>query len=308
MSSANPFLARDEAAPTTTVRRGGFRFNPKWLIHITLFLLAIVWLVPSVGLLITSFRPREAISTSGWWTAFTPVNFTMDNYTQVLDAQGMEQAFLNSFMITLPSTLLPLVIASLAAYAFAWLKFWSSDIIFLVVMALLVVPIQTALIPALQIVNGISPGLASLGIDPKLISFIRIWIVHTAFGLPFAIYLLRNFFSSIPRELLESARIDGAGDLTIFLRMIIPLSVPALASLGIFQFMWVWNDLLMALVFMNNPETQPVTVRIQAMLGTYASEWDIMSASAFISMVVPLVVFFALQRYFVTGLTAGAVK
>ncbi len=307
MSASNPSLSL-EAAPTTAVRRGGFRFNPKWLLHLTLFLLAIVWLVPTVGLLITSFRPREAIAASGWWTAFTPMNFTMENYTQVMEAQGMGEAFLNSFMITIPSTLLPLVIASLAAYAFAWLKFWSSDIIFLVLMALLVVPIQTALIPALQIVNGISPGLASAGFDPKIVSFIRIWIVHTAFGLPFAIYLLRNFFASIPRELLESSRIDGAGDFTIFLRMIIPLSVPALASLAIFQFMWVWNDLLMALVFMNNPETQPVTVRIQAMLGTYASEWDIMSAAAFISMIVPLMVFFALQRYFVVGLTAGAVK
>lgn len=307
MTASNPSLTAADVT-TRTMPSRSFRFNPKWLIHLTLFLLAIVWLVPSVGLLITSFRPREDISDSGWWTAFTPARFTFDNYTEVMEAQGMGQSFLNSFVITIPSTFLPLIIAALAAYAFAWLKFWSSDIIFLVLMALLVVPIQTALIPALQLVNLISPALNATGLDPKLVSFVRIWIVHTAFGLPFAIYLLRNFFASIPRELLESARIDGAGDLTIFLRMIIPLSVPALASLGIFQFMWVWNDLLMALVFMNNPETQPVTVRMQAMLGTYASEWDIMSASAFISMAVPLMVFFALQRYFVVGLTAGAVK
>ncbi|MFN8373761.1 MAG: carbohydrate ABC transporter permease [Anaerolineae bacterium] len=306
MNASN--AAMSSTAATSAMRGRSFRFNPKWLVHITLFVLAVIWLVPTVGLLITSFRTREAIADSGWWTAFTPARFTFDNYTEVLNAQGMGQGFLNSFMITLPSTFFPLIIAALAAYAFSWLKFWSSDFIFLILMALLVVPIQTALVPALQLVNLVTPLFNSLGIDPRYISFIRIWIVHTAFGLPFAIYLLRNFFSSIPRELLESARIDGAGDLTIFGRMILPLSVPALASLGIFQFMWVWNDLLMALVFMNNPETQPVTVRMQAMLGTYASEWDIMSASAFISMVVPLMVFFALQRYFVVGLTAGAVK
>jgi alpha-glucoside transport system permease protein len=293
---------------TATASRPQFRFSSRWLLHITLIILAVIWLVPTVGLLITSFRPREAISDSGWWTAFAPARFTLENYSQVLTAQSMDRAFLNSFIITIPSTILPLVIASMAAYALAWLPFRGRDTILLTLLVLLVVPIQVALIPALQISNGILPFISSLGVSADVASYIRIWVVHTAFGLPFAIYLLRGFFASIPRELFESSRIDGANDWTIFSRIVIPLSVPALASLGIFQFMWVWNDLLMALVFMNNPQTQPVTVRMQAMLGTYATEWDIMSASAFISMIVPLLVFFALQRYFVVGLTAGAVK
>jgi len=286
---------------TTTLKTASaqrVQVSAKWLVHVALFCLAVVWLVPSVGLLVTSFRPQAAIADSGWWMALSPVRFTLDNYRYVLTAQGMGMAFRNSFIITIPSTILPLVIASLAAYAFAWVKFWARDVVFLIIMALLVVPIQAALVPSLQLTNRL--GLTG--------SFAGLWIVHTAFGLPFAIYLLRNFFASIPRELFESARIDGANDLIIFARVVIPLSVPALASLAIFQFMWVWNDLLMALVFLNNPDNQPVTVRMQAMLGTYASDWHIMSASAFISMAVPLIVFFAMQRYFVVGLTAGAVK
>jgi alpha-glucoside transport system permease protein len=284
------------SAKATTVPR--FRFNPKWLTHLTLLILAIIWLTPSVGLLVTSFRPRDAIASSGWWTAFSPARFTLDNYTDVLTAQGMDRSFLNSFIITLPSTILPVLIGAMAAYAFAWLKFRWRDSIFLVIVALLVIPIQTTLVPVLRLFN-------TLGLTG---SFLGIWIAHTAYGLPFSIYLLRNFFASLPRELFESAKIDGANDITVFIRIVLPLSVPALASLGIFQFMWVWNDLLLALVFLGNPAVQPVTVRIQALLGTYATEWDIMSAAAFISMSVPLAVFFALQRYFVTGLTAGAVK
>jgi alpha-glucoside transport system permease protein len=293
---------------TATESRIQFRISARWLLHATLIVLAVIWLVPTVGLLVTSFRPREAISDSGWWTALAPARFTLDNYRQVLTAQGMDQAFLNSFFITVPSTILTLVLAALAAYALAWLPFRGRDTILLTLLVLLVVPIQVALIPALQISNGILPFITNLGLSADAAAFIRIWIVHTAFGLPFAIYLLRGFFASIPRELFESARIDGASDLMVFGRIVIPLSVPALASLGIFQFMWVWNDLLMALVFMNNPQTQPMTVKMQALLGTYATEWDIMSSSAFISMAVPLLVFFALQRYFVVGLTAGAVK
>ncbi len=275
-----------------------FRITPRLLIHVILFLLMIVWLIPSVGLLITSFRPPAAIASSGWWQAFSPASFTTSNYEQVLFAQGMDKAFRNSFLITLPSTLLPLLVASLAAYAFAWIPFPGRDWIFLGVLVLLIIPLQTTFVPVLQMFN-------SLGVNGTLPA---IWIAHTAYGLPFAIYLLRNFFASLPRDLFESAKIDGANELTIFFRIVIPLSVPALASLLIFQFMWVWNDLLISLIFMSNPEYQPMTVRIQAMLGTYATEWHIMSASAFISMAIPLVVFFALQRYFVTGLTAGAVK
>jgi alpha-glucoside transport system permease protein len=274
------------------------RFNGKWLVHITLFILAVIWLTPSVGLLITSFRPRDAIASSGWWTAFSPARFTFENYIDVLTAQGMDRSFLNSFIITIPGTILPVLLGALAAYAFAWQRFRGRDTLFLLIIALLVIPIQSTLVPVLRLFNTF--GLTG--------SFIGIWIAHTAYGLPFCIYLLRNFFASLPREIFESARIDGANEVIIFSRIVLPLSVPALASLGIFQFMWVWNDLLVALVFIGKPELHPVTVRIQALLGTYATEWHIMSAAAFVSMSMPLLVFFALQRYFVTGLTAGAVK
>jgi len=284
--------------PITRTNKRGLRFSSRWLIHLTLFVLAVIWLTPSLGLLITSFRPREAIASSGWWTAFSPARFTFENYALVLNAQGMGDSFLNSFKITLPSTFLPLFFASIAAYALAWMRFPGRNVLQLLILALLVIPIQTTLVPVLQFFNQFRlTG-----------TYIGIWIAHTAYGMPFSIYLLTNFFSSLPRELLESAKIDGASEWVIFARIVIPLSVPALASLAIFQFMWVWNDLLIALIFMSDPATQPVTVRIQALLGTYATEWHIMSAAAFISMSVPLLVFFALQRYFVTGLTAGAVK
>ena len=284
--------------PSIRARKRGLRFSSRWLIHLTLFVLAVIWLTPSLGLLITSFRPREAIASSGWWTAFSPARFTFENYALVLNAQGMGDSFLNSFKITLPSTFLPLFFASIAAYALAWMRFPGRNVLQLLILALLVIPIQTTLVPVLQFFNQFRlTG-----------TYIGIWIAHTAYGMPFSIYLLTNFFSSLPRELLESAKIDGASEWVIFARIVIPLSVPALASLAIFQFMWVWNDLLIALIFMSDPATQPVTVRIQALLGTYATEWHIMSAAAFISMSVPLLVFFALQRYFVTGLTAGAVK
>jgi alpha-glucoside transport system permease protein len=288
-------LSATSAKTTSTPR---FRFNTKWLTHVVLLILAIIWLTPSVGLLVTSFRPRDAISSSGWWTAFSPARFTFENYEQVLTAQGMDKSFINSFIITIPGTILPVILGALAAYAFSWVRFRGRDAIFLVIVALLVIPIQTTMVPVLQFFNRF--GLTG--------SFIGIWLAHTAYGLPFSIYLLRNFFTSLPREIFESAKIDGAGEMVVFSRIVIPLSVPALASLAIFQFMWVWNDLLVALVFIGNPAMQPVTVRIQAMLGTYATEWHLMSAAAFISMAMPLLVFFALQRYFVTGLTAGAVK
>ncbi len=289
------------SAPVESSRPSALsRMRPswRWLLHIALFALCVIWLIPSVGLLITSFRPQDAISSSGWWTAFSPARFTAENYSLVLNAQGMGSSFVNSFLITLPGTLLPIIIGALAAYAFAWIEFRGRDVIFLIVLALLVIPIQTTLVPVLQLFN-------TLGINGSLLG---IWIAHTAYGLPFAIFLLRNFFAGLPKDLFESAKIDGASEVRVFTSIVVPLSVPALASLAIFQFMWVWNDLLVALVFMSNPKFQPVTVRMQAMLGTYATEWHIMSASAFISMVVPLLVFFALQRYFVTGITAGAVK
>jgi alpha-glucoside transport system permease protein len=210
----------------------------------------------------------------------------------------MGQAFFNSIAITVPATVLPVLLAALAAFAFAWIPFPGRDALFLGVIALLVIPIQMTFVPVLQLLNPL--GLTK--------SYAGIWLAHTAFGLPFAIFLLRNFFILLPSDLIESARIDGANNLSIFFRIIVPLSVPAIASLTIFQFLGVWNDLLMALVFIQNPNARPLTVAISGLQSTYGVEWDLLSAGAFVLMVVPLIVFFSLQRYFVQGLLAGSVK
>ena len=271
--------------------------SPRLLMHGSLAAIVLVWLVPSVGLLATSFRPRTEIASSGWWTiALNQVS--PDNYGQVLSAQGMGHAFLNSVAITVPVTALTVFLAALAGYGFAWGRFRGRDLLLLVVIALMVVPLQALLVPVLRLFNALDIG----G------TFVAIWIAHVGFGLPLGIFLLRNFFAALPGELFEAARMDGANAWQTFLRVALPLSVPAVAAFTIFQFMWVWNDLLVALVIMSNPESQPMTVRIQALLGTYATEWHIMSSAAFISMAVPLIVFFSLQRFFITGITAGAVK
>ena len=267
-------------------------------LHLTLVLITLIWLVPTVGLAITSFRPRPDISSSGWWTVLQTASLTLKNYEEVINAAGMGQAFLNSLYITIPATILPVLIASLAAFGFAWIPFPGRDWIFLGVVALLVVPIQMTFVPVLQILNPLH----------LTQSYVGIWLAHTAFGLPFAIFLLRNFFILLPAELIDAARIDGATNFGIFIRVVLPLSVPALASLTIFQFLGVWNDLLMALVFIQNPTAKPLTVSISNLLSTYGTEWHLLSAGAFILMAVPLVLFFSLQRYFVQGLLAGSVK
>ena len=276
----------------------GARFGPGRLaVHAILAAIVLVWLVPSLGLLVTSFRPRADIASSGWWT-LNAARLTLENYAEVLGAQGMGAAFWNSTVITVPATLLTVLVAALAAYGFAWGRFRGRNILFLVVISLLVVPPQILLVPVLRLSN--QAGLTG--------SYLAIWLVHTGLGLPLGVFLLRNFFAGLPGELVEAAKIDGANEWQVFSRVMLPLSVPGIASLTIFQFMWIWNDLLVALVLMNNPDTQPMTVKIQALLGTYATEWHIMSSAAFISMAVPLAVFFALQRFFITGITAGAVK
>jgi alpha-glucoside transport system permease protein len=274
-------------------------FISRWPVHLVLVGIALLWLIPSVGLLITSFRLRPDIASSGWWEAFSNARFTVDNYTTVLQAQRMGEGFRNSALITIPSTLLPLFLGALAAYAFSWIRFPFRDTIFLVIVALMIIPIQMAFVPDLILFRR-------LGELNR--SFTGIIIAHTTFALPFAIFLLRNFFITLPKDLIEAARVDGASNFGIFWRVVVPLSVPALASFGIFQFLWVWNDLLNALVFVQESEWLPMTVRITQLQATYGTEWHLMSAAAFILMFVPLVVFFSLQRYFVQGLLAGSVK
>ena len=265
-------------------------------IHIALGLIAVIWLAPTIGLLVTSFRPRSDIQQTGWWETILTLRFTLSNYSDVLNANGMIQAFVNSLIITIPSTLLPLTFGALAAYAFSWLKFPFRDTLFLLVVALLMVPLQVAFIPVLQLFRpfGLTQGYGAL------------WLAHTAFGLPFGIFLLRNFFITLPRDLIEAARIDGASVFGVFRNVVLPLSVPAIAAWGIFQFLGVWNDLLVALVFAQGPA--PMTKQILNLLGTYGSEWHLLAASSFILMFAPLLVFFGLQRYFVQGLLAGSVK
>jgi alpha-glucoside transport system permease protein len=285
-----------ERARTTNERI--IQFLNKTPIHIALGIVALIWLAPTVGLLVTSFRPRSDIQVTGWWESFLQFRYTLENYQQVLTSQGMLDAFVNTLWIAVPSTLIPLVLASMAAYAFSWLNFPFRDGLFLLVVALLMIPVQVAFIPLLKL-------FAPTGL---LNSFGAIWLAHTAFALPFGIFLLRNFFITLPRDLIEAARIDGASPVGIFRQIVVPLSVPAIAAYGIFQFLWVWNDLLMALVFVQRGDMWPMTKAIQNLLSQYGTEWHLLAAGAFILMFVPLLVFFSLQRYFVQGLLAGSVK
>jgi alpha-glucoside transport system permease protein len=267
-------------------------------VHLTLWAIAVVWLAPTIGLLITSFRPQSDILSTGWWTVLFSPRFTLENYQEVLTSQGLFGAFLNSLQIAIPATLFPLVIAALAGYALAWLRFPFRDTVFLLIITLMMIPVQIGFIPLVRALGnaGLTRG------------FVAVWLAHAAFALPFGIFLLRNFFITLPGSLLEAARIDGASEWKIFRSIVIPLSVPAIASLGIFQFLWVWNDLLMALVFIQNPAANPMTRQIQTLLSQYGTEWHLLAAGAFILMLVPLIVFFSLQRFFVQGLLAGGVK
>ncbi|WP_265521667.1 carbohydrate ABC transporter permease [Oerskovia flava] len=262
-------------------------------------LLAILWTVPTVGLLVTSFRPQIDILSSGWWTTLRDPEFTLSNYEQALYGSSANLAtyFVNSIVITLPAVVIPITLALLASYAFAWIDFKGRSILFVAVFALQIVPIQITLIPLLrQYVQWDIAG-----------TFWTVWLSHSIFALPLAIFLLHNFMKDIPPSLVEAARVDGAGHVKIFFRVLLPLLVPAIASFAIFQFLWVWNDLLVGLTFAN-PDSRPLTVAVADLAGSRGGDWHLLTAGAFISMIVPLVVFLALQRYFVRGLLAGSVK
>jgi alpha-glucoside transport system permease protein len=277
--------------------------------------IVLLWSIPTLGVLVTSFRAEEFVNTSGWWTAlahpFEAAQWTIENYRVAIEGQQFGSAFMNSLAMAIPATVIPITIAAFAAYAFSWMEFRGRYVLFVAVVGLLVVPLQMALIPILKLfTQGLILGNYIIFPDLDLNqSFLGIWLAHTGFGLPLAVYLLRNYIGSLPSSIIESARIDGADHFTIFWRLIIPLSIPALAAFAIFQFMWVWNDLLVAYVFLGGAGKNIVlTVALRNLVGSTGENWQILTAAAFISMALPLVVFFSLQRYFVRGLTAGAVK
>jgi len=280
--------------------------------------LTILWTVPTFGLLVQSLRPSGALSTTGWWTFFAHPHATLANYDTVLfqsasfgGSGGIMPYLVNSLAITIPATLFPLAIASMAAYALAWVKFKGSDALFFFIFALQVVPLQMSLIPLLQLFSG-GAHIGSVALVPALNvsgTYVSLWAAHTMFALPLAIYLLHNFIAQIPRDLIEAGLMDGASHFRVFRTIILPLATPALAAFAIFQFLWVWNDLLVGLTFAGGtPQVAPVTVRLSQMTGSFGGRWELLTAGAFIAIVVPLAVFFSLQRYFVRGLLAGSVK
>ena len=275
------------------------RLSSPWATAVAI-IIAVLWTVPTFGLFVTSFRPAAEIRTSGWWTFFANPAITTENYVDVFTrgTNSFGSAFVNTVVITLPAVMIPITLALLAAYAFAWMEFPGRNALFVAVFALQIVPIQITLIPLLTQYNN-------WGITG---SFWPIWLSHTIFALPLAIFMLHNFMMDIPRSLIEAARVDGAGHVKIFFQVLFPLLVPAIAAFGIYQFLWVWNDLLVGLVFGSSPDVSPLTVRLADLTGTRGSDWHILSAGAFIAMVVPVAVFLGLQRYFVRGMLGGAVK
>ncbi|MGC4981058.1 MULTISPECIES: carbohydrate ABC transporter permease [unclassified Streptomyces] len=294
-----------KTAPATAVNRARPSLGSRIVsglgssvVRVFLLLVGLFWLVPTIGLLLSSLRSPENMSGSGWWKVFSaPSQLTVDNYQKLLENSDITGSLLNTVLITVPATLLVVVIGSLAGYAFAWMEFPGRDWWFLGVVGLLVVPVQVALIP----IAGLFGKIGLFGSVTGVVLF------HVGYGLPFAVFLLRNFFAEIPRELLEAARLDGAGELRLFARVVMPLGGPAIASLGIFQFLWVWNDMLVALVF-SDSGSQPITVALQTQVRQFGNNIDVLAPGAFISMVIPLAVFFAFQRQFVSGVMAGAVK
>ncbi|MEU0151876.1 carbohydrate ABC transporter permease [Micromonospora fulviviridis] len=319
MTTATPTVPAGTQATgqTTRVARVRKRLNSRTATLVSI-VIALLWTIPTFGLFVSSFRPEDQIKTTGWWNFFSDPQFTLENYREVLFSTSSSSGqlasyFINSLAITMPSVLFPLAFASLAAYALAWINFKGRDWLYIAIFAMQIVPLQMALVPLLKF---FSTGVTVAGIQVlpawDLVDeqkFAQVWFAHTCFALPFAVFLLHNFISQLPGDLMEAARVDGATHPKIFRTIVLPLITPALAAFGIFQFLWVWNDLLVALIFAGGGnETAPLTVRLAEMAGTRGNEWQRLTAGAFVSIVVPLIVFLSLQRYFVRGLLAGSVK
>jgi alpha-glucoside transport system permease protein len=296
------------ATPTSQPRRRATHFdaNPAkagWFTKIILTVLCVLWMVPLLGTFVTSFRNIDDVKSSGWWTIFTHPSglgkLTLANYDKAINGQAhMGRDFINSLAIALPATFIPILVAAFAAYAFTFMKFWGRDVLFLTIVSLLVVPNYVAFIPIFKLYR-------TFGING---TFAAVWLAHIGFGMSLAIYILRNYMATLPKTVIESAEIDGASHFQTFFRLILPMSVPALASFAIFQFLWVWNDLLVALVFIGPGDNEPVTVGLTHLKGQLGQGWELTTAGGFITMILPVLVFLALQRFFIRGLTAGAVK
>ncbi|NTW41867.1 MAG: carbohydrate ABC transporter permease [Cellulomonadaceae bacterium] len=307
--SATPEIQQPTAAGVPAVVPGAPRRKVKppkegsranWLVRLVLVVVVLGFFIPTFGLLVTSFRTRDDALATGWWTALANPfgsDWILSNYTEVL-SQGMGDAFINSLVVTIPATIIPILIAAMAAYAFTFTEFRGRDTLFVVVVGLLVIPNQVALVPLLKLFGSLN----------LVGQFPSVWLAHAGFGMPLAIFILRSYMSTLPKAVIESAKIDGASHYQTFWRLILPMSVPALASFAIFQFLWVWNDLLVALLFLGGGENEVVTQNLASLLGQYGDRWDLLAPGAFVSMLLPLTVFIALQRYFVRGMTAGSVK
>jgi alpha-glucoside transport system permease protein len=306
MTSTQTTMAAGTPTGKTRKRQKSRDGSPQkagWFARIVVFILCFLWIVPVIGLFLTSFRPRDDANSSGWWTLFwTPSawsRMTFDNYTTAIDDAQLGQAFVNSLAIALPATFIPVLVAAFAAYAFTFMEFPGRNFLFLAVVSLLVVPNYIAFVPILRIYGDFQ--LAG--------TFPAVWLAHIGFGMSLAIYILRNYMATLPKSLIESAKIDGASHFQMFFRLVLPMSVPALAAFAIFQFLWVWNDLLVALIFVGPGDNAPITVALRNnLMGQAGSGQHLITAGGFLSMLLPIIVFLAMQRFFVRGLTAGAVK